>query len=132
MDARWTRRLWKIKRIMAWDTLLTYPDFNETFKIHTDASVLQLGAVISQKGKQIAFYSRKLTYAKQRYTVTERELLSIVETLKYFWTILLGQKLRIYTDHKNLTCKIFKYCQSIKRETNTWEVWSRYRIYQMW
>ena len=32
----------KIKRIAAQDTLLTYPDFNETFKIHTDASMFQL------------------------------------------------------------------------------------------
>ena len=33
-------------------------------------------------------------------------LLSIFETLKEFRTILLGQKLRIYTYHKNLTCRI--------------------------
>ena len=80
-------------------------DFNETFKIHTDASAFQLGAVISQKGKPIDFYGRKLTDARQRYTVTQRELLKIVETLKEFRTILFGRKLRIYTDNKNLTCK---------------------------
>ena len=33
---------YKIKRILARDTLLTYPDFNETFKNHTDASAFQL------------------------------------------------------------------------------------------
>ena len=32
----------KIKRIVARNNLLTYPDSNETFKIHTDASALQL------------------------------------------------------------------------------------------
>ena len=30
------------KRIVALNTLLTYPDFNETFKIHTNASAFQL------------------------------------------------------------------------------------------
>ena len=68
----------KIKRIAARDTLLTYPDFNETFKIHTNAIVFQLGAVISQKVKPIAFYIIKLTDVQLRYTVTEREILSIV------------------------------------------------------
>ena len=90
---------YKIKWFAARDTLLTYPDFNETFKIHTGANTFQLGAVVVQKGKLIAFYSIQLTYSQQQYTVTERELLSIVEILKEFRTILIGQKLRIYTDH---------------------------------
>ena len=54
----------KIKRIAAQDTLLTYPDFNEEFKIHTDSIKFQLGAVIIQKGKPIALYSRKRTEAR--------------------------------------------------------------------
>ena len=57
---------------MALDNLLTYPDFNETFKIHNDAIGFQLGVVISQKYKPIAFYSIKLTDAQQRYTVTDK------------------------------------------------------------
>ena len=63
-------------------TLLTYTDFNENFKIYTNTSDLKLGAVIFRKGKPIAFYSRKRTESQQRYTVTERELLSIIETMK--------------------------------------------------
>ena len=31
----------EIKRIVARDTLLTYPDFNEAFKIHNDVSTFQ-------------------------------------------------------------------------------------------
>ena len=61
----------KIKRIVARDTLLTYLNINETFKIHTDASAFQLGAIIIQKGNPVAFYSRKLTDSQQQYTVTE-------------------------------------------------------------
>ena len=89
---------------MARDTLWTYPDFIETVKVLTDASAFQLGAVISQKGKPIDYYSRKLTYYQHWYTVTDRELLSIVENLKKLIPIWIIQKLRISTDHKNLTC----------------------------
>ena len=59
----------KIKWIVARNTLLTYPDFIEAFKIHTDASTFQLGAFIIQKEKPINFYSRKLTYDQRWYTV---------------------------------------------------------------
>jgi hypothetical protein len=96
-----------MKRIISRETLLAYPDFNKPFIIHTDASLKQLGAVISQDNRPIAFYSRKLNPAQTRYTTTERELLSIVETLKEFRNILLGHRIRIYTDHKNLTYTTF-------------------------
>ena len=66
---------------MAHDNLLTFTDFNKTFKIHTNARLFQLGAVIIQKDKPIDFYSRKRNDPQQRYTLTNKELLSIVEIL---------------------------------------------------
>ena len=96
-----------IKRIMQKEVLLAYPDFSKPFEIHTDASHTQLGAVIAQEGQPIAFYLRKLSSAQTRYTTTERELLAIVETLKEFRNILLGYKIKVCTDHTNLTYKNF-------------------------
>jgi hypothetical protein len=96
-----------MKKIMARETILAYPNFEIPFKVHTDASTYQLGTVISHNGKPIAFYSRNLTPTQTRYTTTERELLSIVETLKEFRTILLGQQLIVHTNHENLTYKHF-------------------------
>jgi hypothetical protein len=82
---------------------MAYPSYNENFEIFTDASSRQLGTVIVQKKRPIAFFIRKLTKAQQKYTVTELELLSIVETLKEFKGMLWGQKIKVWTDHQNLT-----------------------------
>ncbi len=38
----------------------------------------------------------------QHYSVTEIEFLAIVETLKEFKGTLWGQRLKVFTDHKNL------------------------------
>jgi len=88
-------------------TVLAYPDFNKPFQINNDANHYQLGAVVSQDGKPIAFCSHKLNPAQTRYTTTERELLSIVETLKEYRNVLLGQEIEVFSDHKNLVYKNF-------------------------
>ena len=61
-----------IKRVIGHEVLLAYPDFNAPFEIHTDASKLQIGAVISQKDKLIAFHSLNMNSAQQNYTTTEK------------------------------------------------------------
>jgi hypothetical protein len=78
-----------IKAAIAKEVVLVYPDFFKSFEIYTDASATQLGAVIAQ---EIAFFS-----------VTEIELLAIVETVKEFKGMLWGQSIKVFTDHKNLT-----------------------------
>jgi RNase H-like domain found in reverse transcriptase len=90
--------------MMSRETLLAaYPDFSKDFHVYADSSDYQLGSVIMQNDRLLAFYSRKLNSAQRRYTTGEQELLSIVETLKEFKNILLGQKLiAVHTDHKNL------------------------------
>jgi hypothetical protein len=62
-----------MKALIAKETLLTFADFSKEFEIHTDASKLQLGACISQNGKPVAFYSRKLQSAQTRYTTIQNE-----------------------------------------------------------
>ena len=61
-----------IKHAVSQDKLLVYPDFNRHFDIRTDARYYQLGALISQSNKPIAFYSRKLTGTQTRYTLMKK------------------------------------------------------------
>ncbi len=92
-----------VKAAIAKERALAYPDFLKLFEIYTDASSTQLGAMITQDNKPIAFFSRKLSKMEQKYSVMEIELLAIVETLKEFKGMLWGQDIKVYTDHKNLT-----------------------------
>jgi len=83
--------------------VLAYPCFLKPFEIYTNASTLQLGAVIFQENRPIVFFNRKLSGVQSKYTITKLELLAIVETLKEFNGMLWGQRIIVYTDHKNLT-----------------------------
>ena len=62
--------------------LPTIPLPTDTYTLHTDASLLGLGAVhnVARDGKEkpVAFFSRQLRCAEKRYLATELEALAMV------------------------------------------------------
>jgi hypothetical protein len=92
-----------VKATIAKEVVLAYLDFTKPFEIYTDASTMQLGSVMTQGNRSIAFFGRKQSVTQTKYSVTKIELLAIIETLKEFQGMLWGQTIKAYTDHKNLT-----------------------------
>ena len=83
--------------------LVTPPVLVE-FTLETDASIMGLGAVLSQKqddGKQhpIAYASRALNQSEKNYSVTELETLAVVWGITHFHSYLYGGDVTVLTDH---------------------------------
>ena len=103
--------------------ILIYPNFEEPYRLYTDASGLALGAVLQQKGKNgkegvIAYASKSLTKAEQNYSTTELECLAVIWAAEKFRHYLLGGKgFTIITDHYAL--KWLK-SQEIKGRRGRW------------
>jgi hypothetical protein len=81
-DAVHQRAFDHVKATIAKDVVLAYPNYSKVFEIYTDASSKQLGTVITQNNRPIAFFSQKLSDTQRKYSVTKIKLLAIVKTSK--------------------------------------------------
>ncbi|KAL0430431.1 UNVERIFIED_CONTAM: Transposon Tf2-11 polyprotein [Sesamum radiatum] len=88
-----------LKRMMVTDPVLALPDMSKPFVVETDASDFALGGVIMQDGHPVAFESRKLKDVERRYSVHEKELLTVVHCFRLWRHYLLGSPFVVKTDN---------------------------------
>jgi len=80
---------------------------SDSFILDTDACNQTIGAVLAQVQdgveRVVAYASRMLDKREMNYSITRKELLAILYSLKYFKQYLMGRHFRIRTDHAPLT-----------------------------
>nr|GEV24237.1 putative reverse transcriptase domain-containing protein [Tanacetum cinerariifolium] len=59
------------------------PEFSKVFELHTDASKVAIGGVLSQGGLPVAYYSENLTEPKSRYTTYVLEFYAVVQVVSH-------------------------------------------------
>jgi hypothetical protein len=70
--------------------------------VYCDASHLGFGYVLMQEGKVIAYASRQLRKHEKSYPTHDLELAVVVHALKIWRNYMIGNKCKIFKDHKSL------------------------------
>ena len=92
----------KLKTALTSTPVLKLPDFSAIFVIETDASIHGVGAVLSQKGHPLAYFSKKLSPKMANASAYVRELYAITQAVAKWRHYLLGKRFLIKTDKQSL------------------------------
>jgi len=127
-----TKAFETLKRLMCSKPVLTQPQYDKPFIVHTDASAYGVGAILLQEGEinpqkpskprlhPIAYYSATFTLMERNYDIYERELLAVIKALQNWrphlaWTL---HPFTLVTDHANLT--FWKHPRKVNRQVARW------------
>ena len=95
-----------IKNQLRNSNILVHPNFEKPFILISDASNKAIGHALLQEVtgelRPVLFGGRVLSDTEQRYSTTDKELLSIYFAVKKCEFYLVGHKFVVYTDHKPL------------------------------
>jgi hypothetical protein len=104
--------VWRPEHEIAFNTLkaalcqtpvLALPNFQKPFCIETDASDLDIGAVLMQEGHPIAYLSKALGPKSRGLSTYEKEYMAILVAVQAWRTYLQFQEFVILTDQRSLT-----------------------------
>ena len=101
-DDRCEEAFQELKRRLTSAPILIVLDRGQGYIVYYDVSRAELGCVLMQFGRVVAYGSRQLKNHEQNYPTHDMELASIVYPLKIWRHYLYGEKFEVYSNHKSL------------------------------
>ena len=92
----------ELKRKLTSAPILIVPEQGQRYTVYCDASRDEMGCVLMQSGRVVAYGSRQLKNHEQNYPTHDLELAAIVLTLKIWHHYLYGEQFEGFSDHKSL------------------------------
>ena len=109
----------EFKGAISSELVLRLPNLELPFEVQTDASDRALGGVLVQEGHPVAFESRKLNGAEQRYSTHEKEMTAVIHCLQQWRHYLLGSIFTVVTD--NVAKTFFTSQKKLSAKQSRWQ-----------
>lgn len=106
-----------LKEALTQTPVLSHPDFTQEFAIETDASQGRIGAILSQNGHPIVYYSAKLARRMMLTSTYVKKMYAITQAIGKWRHYLLGHHFVIRIDHhsiKNIMTQIIQTSEQHK------------------
>jgi hypothetical protein len=91
-----------LKKKIIEQPILILPDFSKTFQVRCDASGFEIGVVLSQDDRSIAYFSEKLNEVKIKYSTYDKEFYAVIQALKKWRHYLVPKEFVLYSDNHAL------------------------------
>jgi hypothetical protein len=92
----------RLKQAMVSTPVLAFSDFSKEFIVETDACDIGIGAVLTQEGHPIDYFSKGLSIANQRLSTYEKEFLVVLMAVDKRRSYLHRNSFIIKIDHQSL------------------------------